>query len=245
MISGTRRLRKFSIILQKHGRVKKLMIWMTVGEGVIENLAKGKINSRILLDMNTNKTAYPGNIYRLEDLPSLESIIEKEKVIKDAINWDTLKHIYNKNYKDSGLSRSKFNQELVKTITSRAEFVCMEITPICDFIQSKMALNRLVLGTIYPVRLSFAIDDREIKLEIMDRREPLIKQRTEFLYITPFFEYRYEFYFIVFDFHYFTSITSELIKDKSPVFRLRKELLSDIQVKLSSHINRTGVLSLD
>ncbi len=218
---------------------------VTLEDGDIDNLTKGKINSQILLDKSSNNNIYPGNIYNLEDFPSLKEMIKKESVIKDTINWESLKNIYNKNYKDSNISKNKFNQEFVKVATQKAKLVYLEVTPICDFIQSKMTFNRLVLGVIYPFQLMFTINDNKIELEILDKRESLIKQRTEFLYITPLFEYQNGFYFIAFDLRYFTSIPPDLIKDKSPIFRLRKELLSDIQIKLSSHINRTGVLYLD
>ena len=201
----------------------------------------GKINTKLLFDMNVSSMLYPGNVYKLEDLPPLRNMVDKKKVVKDAINWNTLKQIYDENYKDLGISRNKFNQEFEEAVTQKAEFVYLEVTPICDFVQSKMTLSRLVLGTLYPVSLSLTINDEEKTHE----QKPLIKQRTEFLYISPIFEYKNDFYFIVFDFRYFTSITADQIKDKNPIFRLRKELLSDLQIKLSSHINRTGVLYLE
>jgi len=50
---------------------------------------------------------------------------------------------------------------------------------------------------------------------------------------------------MILDFRYFTSVKADELKGKNVLFRIRKELLSDIQIKLSSHINRTGVLYLE
>ena len=218
---------------------------ISLDEGNIDNNTRGKINSRIILDRSGTNDVYPGNVYKLEDLPLLEGKIDKKKIVNDIINWKMLKQVYNEKYRDSGITKNRFHQGIKEALCQKAELVYLEITPICDFVQSKMILNRFVLGTIFPVKLSFDIDDRKIELEVIHKREPLIKQQTNFLYISPIFEYKNDFCFIAFDFRYFTSINPEQLKDKKPIFRFRKELLSDIQIKLSSHISRTGVLYLD
>jgi len=72
-----------------------------------------------------------------------------------------------------------------------------------------------------------------------------IKKHALFLYVSPAIHYKGKDYRMILDFRYFTSVKTDELKSTDVLFRIRKELLSDIQIKLSSHINRTGVLYLE
>ena len=72
-----------------------------------------------------------------------------------------------------------------------------------------------------------------------------IKKHALFLYVSPAIHYKGKDYKMILDFRYFTSVKADELKSTDVLFRIRKELLSDIQIKLSSHINRTGVLYLE
>jgi len=53
-------------------------------------------------------------------------------------------------------------------------------------------------------------------------------------------------YFLLLDFRFFTSIGKDEINDSvQPLFRIRQNLLTEIQSKLSHHINRQGLLYLE
>jgi len=202
----------------------------------------GKINSRLLLDTATSGGLYPGNLYILEENGSLE----KERFIRDSINWETLKQRYEELYGDKKdkPSKTRFDNDFQKNLAEKVKFVKLEVTPLCDFLQRKMTVSRTILGFLCPPKISMHIGNENIEFGMLDKKKPLIKQKAEFLHTSPMFEYDNNLYFLVLDFRYFSSVPLTEIRDEKPIFRLRKEILSEIQIKLSSHINRTGVLYL-
>ena len=72
-----------------------------------------------------------------------------------------------------------------------------------------------------------------------------LNQNAYFLYITPLIRYGDRQYILILDFRYFSSAGNDFFEGKKLLFRLRKEIVSDIQIKLSSHVNRVGVLYLE
>lgn len=198
------------------------------------------------ISTDTDNIYYPGNVYLVEDD---EENIYKEQLIRDSINWIAIKQKYDELYgkmdETPEISKNKFRFAFKKQLIQKVKFVKLEITPLCDFVQKKSILSRIVFGFLCPQKTSMRINDKNIEFIIADKKKPLIKQKTQFLYISPVFEYNNDLYFLVFDFRYFTSIPIEEIQNESPVFRLRKELFTDIQTKLASHINRPGILYLE
>ena len=100
------------------------------------------------------------------------------------------------------------------------------VTPSCDFAQKKKIYDRIVQGVM-----------------IESRFEEYINQGDAF-YASPVFRYKDNNYIIVLNFNYF--ITGELDNDQSytMLYKIRRTMLSEIQSKLSRHINRQGVMSL-
>jgi len=173
----------------------------------------GKINTRLLLDSRNLENFYPGNVYR--GRARKERILE---ILKDILNINdeaTLDHIKNNSVP-----------------------VFVETTPLCDFLQDKMKLSRIVKGVLLPKEL---IDSNGRHTNIWKK----IKKDAEFTYITPVIYYNNKLYKLVLDFKYFSSQSSRDVKKRDAIFRLRKEILSDIQIKLSAHVSRTGVLFLE
>ena len=73
---------------------------------------------------------------------------------------------------------------------------------------------------------------------------PEKNQRAEYVFRSPVLCGKNDLYCLVLDFRVFTSVS---IGDPSlmhPYFALQKEMLADIQSKLSKHVNRTGVVNL-
>ena len=102
----------------------------------------------------------------------------------------------------------------------------LNISPICDYAQQKMPCCRILPGLFiekkYPIKKTNAfnyISDAEIRLDGID-------------------------YLLVFDFRYLYSVSNSVSKKRQSNFKLRQQLLADIQIKLGSHINRAGVLYL-
>jgi len=205
---------------------------------------KAKINSKLLLDIDCKKIFPPGCLYFIEDCNNSE----KEILINDAINKTELNKQY-KQYKKSfcgkknDVSKNEFEEKFLETLSDKIELIQLEVTPFCDYIQKKMKVSRLVKGFLCPIQISFDMCGTNLPVNLYGKNS-LIKQHTQFLYLSPIFEYKGKQYFLILDFRHFTSSKNEKMQNKKILFRLRKDILSEIQVKLSSHINRTGVLYL-
>jgi hypothetical protein len=103
------------------------------------------------------------------------------------------------------------------------------VTPICDYVQKENKIyDRIVKGVFIPIEFKDFIDDR-----------------SEAIFTFPFpINYLNREYAMVLDFRYFS--TTDLQKENvKPLFRIRQELLAEIQSKLARHINRQGILFLD
>lgn len=141
--------------------------------------------------------------------------------------------------KDREKVRKKIEKELFEKLKAEVKKkwipIELNVTPICDFVQCKEEYSRILPG---------------ILIEIKYKR--YINANTEALFISPNFslnipENKIEGdYFLLLDFRFFTSIPkSELIKRVKPILRTRQILLTEIQSKLSRHINRQGILFLE
>jgi len=111
------------------------------------------------------------------------------------------------------------------------------VTPICDFVQGKEEYSKIILGILLESKYKSFIDTK-----------------TEALFVSPDFYFsftngtnKYEgIYILLLDFRYFTSINKEGVDGRiKPIYRIRQQLLAEIQSKLSRHINRQGILFLD
>ena len=160
-----------------------------------------KINSKLLLLESLETAAvHPGNVYEIED-------IQKYKIeIADLYNGE----LQNYSKKDQ-----LFNQ---------IKHILMEISPTCDFAQSKWKLSRLLPGVMWPI-------DHWKKIN-----------KADYIYTSsPYFEINGNIYKLVFDFRCLTSTDFATLEKMKPFFRIKHELLVDIQSHLARHINRPGV----
>jgi hypothetical protein len=130
---------------------------------------------------------------------------------------------------NSGLSDvSKQNESLMKEILGSAISAELNITPLCDYAQKKAKLFRILpcalVKSIYrshtnPSPSYLYLTEADIRIEDDD-------------------------YFILFDFRFLYSLNQSELEDRIVRYRIKQQLLSDIQVKLGSHVNRSGVLFL-
>ncbi len=105
----------------------------------------------------------------------------------------------------------------------------MVVTPICDFVQkSNKIYDRIVKGLLIPSEYKMFIDEK-----------------SEAIFVLPItINYNDKEYILILDFRYFS--TTELNPENAkPVFRLRQELLAEVQSRLARHISRQGILFLD
>lgn len=114
-------------------------------------------------------------------------------------------------------------------LESKVKYIFLEVTPACDYAQDKWKVNRILPGVMWPA--GFA---------------EYIKTSAKFVYKSPVLQYKDEkYYHLVFDLRYFTSVPFSTLEPITPIFRIKQELLIDIQSHLASHVNRPGVVSLE
>lgn len=104
----------------------------------------------------------------------------------------------------------------------------LNVTPLCDTVQGKIVFHRLVRGILVPKEFSKAFFSNEA------------------VYVSPSFTFDKKDYCIVIDFRQFFTLTQlGKSKNRKSIFRIRQQLLAEIQSKLSRHINRQGILYLE
>lgn len=112
---------------------------------------------------------------------------------------------------------------------SKVEYIMLEVSPSCDFAQDKWKLSRLLPGLTWS-------SDQPKKIKI--------KENAAYVYASPVLDWDNKSCRLVFDFRYLTAKSFEELNGREPKFRIRHELLVDIQSHLARHINRPGVFSI-
>lgn len=106
--------------------------------------------------------------------------------------------------------------------------IFLEVSPVCDYAQKKWRVHRVLPGLMW----THAHFNK-------------IKKKADYMYTSPMFEIESNLFKLVFDLRYLTSLSDKVIRGKTPAFKLRYELLVDIQSCISKHINRPGVTFLE
>lgn len=105
--------------------------------------------------------------------------------------------------------------------------IWINVTPLCDTVQGKIVFHRLIRGVLVPKEFAKAFFSNEA------------------IYISPSFTFNNIDYTIVLDFRqFFTLPKLGKSKNRKSIFRIRQQILAEIQSKLARHINRQGVLFL-
>lgn len=123
----------------------------------------------------------------------------------------------------------KFVDDILNT---NPKTIKVDLTPICDYSQDK-GYTRLLSGILVPGKYKAK--------EIKKNTTPI------FIYdLCPVLEIESDYYYIVFDFRYFKALKQEYIKEhfQKPNYKIRSQLLNDLQAGLSNHINRPGIVSV-
>lgn len=117
------------------------------------------------------------------------------------------------------------------TDLSGFQFVEVECTPVCDYSQSKRLRYRFLPGVLYEVNVDVSLDKN---LDSIYRE-------------IPPFEFKGKIYQLVFDYRLFKAVNKEDeigFTESDFMFRLKTELLVDIQARISSHVNRPGIVTV-
>jgi len=102
----------------------------------------------------------------------------------------------------------------------------LEVSPICDYAQNKWKKCRIMPGIIIPESFGDKV------------------KKADYIYKSPLLELHNKSVYILFDIRHLTSTEIKNLDNKKSSMRIRKELLNDIQIKISAHISRLGVTNL-
>ena len=120
------------------------------------------------------------------------------------------------------------NQDKLKNM--KVPKILLDVSPMCDYSQGKLKLRRFLPG--YMFQLDYGVG-----------YEPPFrdKGRAVYLYHTTEFDFESKRTWISLNLKFFTGLNEEQCRflDK-PIFTLREALLSEIQHKLASHVERVG-----
>ncbi len=132
------------------------------------------------------------------------------------------------NILDKVLNKPNKKQEILDSYRT----IWLNVTPLCDTVQGKIVFHRLVRGLL--VKADFV------------KPEKKIFHQNEAIFVSPVFAFDNEDRAILLDFRqFFTLPKLGQSKNRSPLFRVRQQLLAEIQSRLARHINRQGVLFLN
>lgn len=210
-------------------------------ENLDQNL-KAEINSKTLFEkiLDGDKTLKNGNIYSFEEFRNNFY----GDIIKDVCGYD-INSIFKDElfeFRKEGKLFEKKNAESQEDFSNRhlSEYynysypIVLEFTPSCDIAQRKYKKSRLIFGFL------------------LDSRYKCIKNESESLYITKFhFQLKNDSfrlnsnYRLVFFMKHVFALNPEKVKEMTPIIRVRKELVTDLQHAIANHISRIGISSID
>lgn len=195
------------------------------------------INKKLLLSFDINEIKYSGIV--IENNKKDDST-EYSELINNLVFPNIKKNIYkSKGFgpnSDISLEQRKELDVIVKSelkhfkrdLLDKSYSIILNVTPLCDFVQKKQKYDRLVKGFLIESKFKSFIDDK-----------------SEAIFMSPDFLYNELSYFLVLDFKYFFTDNVIPQEDYNPIFRIRQQVLSEVQSKLARHINRQGILFLD
>ena len=132
---------------------------------------------------------------------------------------------------------SRFGNNVQEIIDSKPIIIQVDVTPSCDYAQDK-GYSRLLTGIII---------NKSSYDEHKGKKDKNLKKK-DYLYIDcPILNIYDNDYYLIFDFRHFKSMKQELVKTlyiNNPKYRIRSQLLIDLQSSLSNHINRPGIISV-
>lgn len=200
------------------------------------------LNKRILFSEEKSDKYSPGIIFEVHPVGQkdkhgyddmLSTWINREIFYK-TFEKDSKKEIKGSKGKVRASKLKKFREnklkELRKSMREDWKKIEVNVTPICDHVQGKSIYCRFIPGLI-----------------INSKYFSYFNSSSEAIYLSPQFKFPEKdgYYFLLLDFRFFTSILKEgFDANMKPIFRIRQTLLSEIQSKLSRHVNRQGILFL-
>ncbi|TLX73000.1 hypothetical protein E9993_16170 [Labilibacter sediminis] len=118
------------------------------------------------------------------------------------------------------------DSDFINYISKTGFYIETVVTPLCDHSQKKVKMERILPGVLIPSE----------KVGWFDKKR-------DYNYISDFsFRFKGTSYVFLFDFRYLYGVRSNKLEKLPACFRVKEKLVNEIQVKLSNHINRLGLL---
>jgi hypothetical protein len=189
-----------------------------------------KFNETLLFSFGATQAKEPGRIVIDENNKDCQ------KMYRDILNFsinrnsrpqDLSNELSSANEEDSKKIINNYFKEKQREIEKDWDVFKLVINPVCDFAQNKIKRNRVIPGIF-----------------ILNEYRSIINDKTDALFVSPPFYYRSKNnnYFFVLDFRYFMSEIEDLGVSN---LKLKQQVVGEILSKLSRHINRQGILSID
>jgi hypothetical protein len=192
----------------------------TVNRSSSINIAN--VNKKLLLDLNTSNPSKPGMLSLFTNAYLKDFLVEQfdEKKFSHCLKAD-LEKIKTKAEK-SEFKREQIERALTNTESSALQ-VQLCVDAICDFTNKKVRYSKFIEGVLVSNESRDYFYDNEA------------------IFVSPVFIHNEKEYCLLLNFQYLSTQQKESI---TPIFRVREEMLSEIQSKLARHINRQGILNL-
>lgn len=197
---------------------------------------KAKFNTKTLFDeiKGQDKTLKNGNIYSYNEFRN----IFYGDVIQDICNDNNkIKEIFLYKKKECKKIMDEANiteESCFKEISNYSIPILFEFTPSCDIANNKLEKSRLIFGYL------------------IDSKYTCLNEKNESLYFTSFhFHLKNDSlaldsnYRIVLLIKSIFAVNPNKVKKMKPIIRARKELVTDLQHTIASHVSRIGISSID
>jgi len=179
------------------------------------------LNTKLMIDKNIsgNDSNYPGNAYEYNDF--LNICNNKHYSLHEICGFDI-----------EDLKNSIFLRDDSASIRNEdLKMICIEISPYCDHAQQNMKKAKLISGFI-----------------LNEEKQQKVKSQTDFIYNANknqfFLLNNEEKHYIYLSFRHIFRIKPEFVSELNPIFRLRKEMVNEIQHQTAFYLSRPGLTTL-
>lgn len=244
----------YNLAKAKCGKQLEEDVFISGAYNVLNDLLCDKLESKMektdeLLKLSALFKSESGKIdekYKSDLEEEMIALLNTKLLISNVISNENIKPgiIYledediSNNYKSSFCSSIMLHKEVDKAYPKRSErkefktdiknkmkVINLEISPACDYSQNKIKNHRILRGVLVPKEAFKYLSANQIAY-----------------YTSPEIYYNNQIYKMVFSFQELYTQTE--ISTESIIYKLKKDLLKEIQVKLSNHISRLGITSL-
>lgn len=199
----------------------------------LDEVFKSKINAKLLLSIETAKKELTGSLFKVDinRHDYFELFKDGIDITKNSQVIAELNEINKEITKGNKMTEEIFISNLCQEYYPKNKVIPIElnITPLCDVVQKKEKYYRMIPGILVCKDLA-----------------KYLHKGTDRNFVSPliFIDSLNDSFVILLDFRYFNSINLDELNKLNKIFSLRKSFVDDIQMKLSTHISRLGILNL-